>query len=583
VLYHFLLASVKVGNIEVDEGWLPQQRQQNAPKRKIRNNSRSEICPHQRYHHKTAISIMPQQKYGKRRQNHQLFDFSPFLASSSPETASDIEQLTSRLDHVNLSTKEHVRRPLNIRDQNIPSPPPREELRKRLHHSVEEKSCHDPLVRLLDLSTDPQHRLQPEHFHSWSQSLECFFDIIKIAEASYGEVYRLKLKSNHPEFNTSDESVLKILALKPEQQHEQRNKSNAQAEKESLMSSIDNVIAEVKLLQRMVDIPGFTNFRDIRVLKGRPSKAFATAWKKFNSERSKNEKSIFPDPSKKASYSEDQMWAVIEMQDAGTDLERIKLNTVWTIWDVFWSVVLALAKAEQEAEFEHRDLHMGNICVKVRNGDNSLAPEKARIKDFKKNLDFSGLESTIIDYTLSRAETAILNQSSEEAESRVEFLDLATESSLFEADATDEYQYEIYRYMRSAMYFSDPLADYKARKHEVSLTGRSWAGFHPQTNLIWLHFVLRELLKTINWPTKNMKATLEHVDLRDKEDEKAAKKKSKDLEIILKHLRQLLTIKNIPTNGLASARDLVAISLEKGWLDEDDVVGHMDSSFASLV
>jgi serine/threonine-protein kinase haspin len=526
---------------------------------------------------------MPQQKYGKRRQNDPVFDFSHFLASSSPEIACSIEQLSSRLNHVTISTGEHGRWPLKTRDQNHPSPQPPEDSLKDFTSSPKTKSSANPLARLLELSTDYKHQPQPEPFSDWSQSLDAFFDIIKIAEASYGEVYRLKLKSNHPEFSSSDESVLKVLALKPETHHAQKPKSKTQIEKESLMSSIDNVIAEVKLLQRMVDIPGFTNFRDIRVLKGRPSKAFVMAWKKFNSERPKNEQSVFPDPSKKTSYSEDQIWAVIEMQDAGSDLERVKLDTIWTIWDVFWSVVLALAKAEQEAEFEHRDLHMGNICVKPRYDNGKISPEKSRIKDVRRKLDFSGLETTIIDYTLSRAETAVLDPNSDEIESRVEFLDLATENSLFEADATDEYQYEIYRYMRSAMYFSDPMADYDTRKHEVSQTGRTWAGFHPQTNLVWLHFVLHELLRSINWPSKSMKLTLAQVEVKTKDDEKMARKKAKDLEISLKHLRQLLGIRNIPTAGLASARDLVAISLEKGWLDEEDVVGHMDSSFASLV
>src|SRR5690606_4863134 len=110
------------------------------------------------------------------------------------------------------------------------------------------------------------------------------------AEASYGEVYRLSLKSSLPGFSASDESVLKILPLKPPP-HE-LGVSNI-----DMMSEVENVASEVRLLQRMTDIPGFTNFRDVRVLQGRPPAAIAKAWKSFNKSQPKDKKSFFPDPS----------------------------------------------------------------------------------------------------------------------------------------------------------------------------------------------------------------------------------------------------------------------------------------------
>jgi serine/threonine-protein kinase haspin len=529
---------------------------------------------------------MQRQKYGQRRQREPVFDFSKFLVSSSPEKpiTTTIEDITAQLDEVRITEEIRHDQTLTPRDSNLPT-----HQKNDIKHSLRIKQSPDNthlsrVARLLELSTDIRHRSSPENFSEWSNSLEVFFDIVKIAEASYGEVYRLVLKSDNSAFSSGDESVLKVLALKPPIENGGKKIPKSQMEKESFMSSVDNVVAEVKLLQRMADIPGFTNFRDVRVLKGRPSKAFAKAWKTFNARRAKGDKSMFPDPTKKTSYREDQLWAVIEMQDAGTDLERIQLRTVWTIWDVFWSVTLALAKGEQEADFEHRDLHMGNICIKTRKEDGKISPENARIRDIRRKLDFSGIESTIIDYTLSRAETMGTDTNAgPDVKSRVEFMDLATEDDLFEADATDEYQYEIYRYMRSAMYFSDPLADYTKRKDEISVIGRTWAGFHPQTNLVWLHFVLHELLKHVVWPSKSMKTTMEHVDLRDSEDQKMARKKAKELESSLKHLRRLLKIQSIPSDSITSARDLVAVALEEGWLDEIDIMGHMDNSFSSLL
>lgn len=219
----------------------------------------------------------------------------------------------------------------------------------------------DPLLSytqpLLHLCSDPAARTAPLSFSSWSDALQQHFNIVKIAEASYGEVYRLSLQAPTPGLTRSDESVLKIIALKPPPCPPA---SRAAEKKAALMSTISQVASEVQLLQRMTSIPGFTNFRDIRVLQGRPPPAFCTAWKSFNKSRRKSQKSIFPDPSRKSSYDDEQLWAVIEMQDAGTDLERLieegteAIGGIWGVWDVFWGVVLALGKGEEGCRFEVR-------------------------------------------------------------------------------------------------------------------------------------------------------------------------------------------------------------------------------------
>lgn len=113
------------------------------------------------------------------------------------------------------------------------------------------------------------------------------------------------------------------------------------------------------------------------------------------------------------------------------------MTDIWGTWDVFWGVVLALGKGEDDVGFEHRDLHMGNICVSKRQWSlDEIDP--------RKNLGFTGIETTLIDYTISRAE---ISPGTED----VAFLDLENDLSLFEGDAAEEYQYEIYRYMRAAM------------------------------------------------------------------------------------------------------------------------------------
>lgn len=93
---------------------------------------------------------------------------------------------------------------------------------------------------------------------------------------------------------------------------------------------------------------------------------------------------------------------------------------------------LTLAVAEQKFEFEHRDLHWGNILI---------APTTEKFVEYRINgkiIKFltHGVKVTIIDYSLSRMvfDGAIL------------YDNLARDEELFEASG--DYQFDIYRLMR---------------------------------------------------------------------------------------------------------------------------------------
>ncbi|KAF2085565.1 hypothetical protein K490DRAFT_67717 [Saccharata proteae CBS 121410] len=454
---------------------------------------------------------------------------------------------------------------------------PRRTTRNRQHgisSSASGRPAHrDPLAvytrPLLQLCVDKTGRKAPTRFSTWSDTLEPYFRIAKIAEASYGEVYRLSLKCQHPNFSRSDESVLKIIALKPPDgtvPYKKGRKTKKQLvleEKIAGMSSVEAVESEVRLLQRMTHVPGFTNFREIRVLQGKPHGPFVTAWQEWDEGRPDEKKSIFPDPAAESSYDDSQLWAVIEMQDAGTDLEDLKMaevGGVFGVWDIFWGVAMSLGKGEEEARFEHRDLHMGNICIK------STVPEKdiqsPALKNLDRNYNFTGLETTIIDYTLSRAQMTSATQP--ETDDAIAFLDLEGDTALFEGDESVEYQYAIYRMMRAYMWLDDPLADIHARWHEADATGRTWKGYHPQTNLIWLHFILHEMMKqfsTRRGKSKTAKGAWDN----------NIERKRVELEALLKELQDLLVPHNLPSSGLHCVKDLVALALKKHWLDEEDV------------
>lgn len=60
--------------------------------------------------------------------------------------------------------------------------------------------------------------------------------------------------------------------------------------------------------------------------------------------------------------------------------------------------------------FQHRDLHLGNVCIRSTRPDGSMDPptelEVARLQS-SSGFGFSSLETTIIDYSLSRADLCL--------------------------------------------------------------------------------------------------------------------------------------------------------------------------------
>ena len=220
--------------------------------------------------------------------------------------------------------------------------------RRGTRQSAQHRENNDPYSftrPLLDLANDSLSRRAPVQFQAWANELQGLFELKKIAEASYGEVYRLKLidRSTLLGASTTDESVLKVIPLKPQVVFKSRKR---QAEQ---MSAVEDVFMEVQTLMRMSVIPGFTNFRDIRVMEGRFPSQFVKAWKDYIQDGGK---SYLPDPGNIRSYPKSQLWAVIEMENAGVDLEKFPLQNFVQTWDIFWSVAMALAKGEDLARFE---------------------------------------------------------------------------------------------------------------------------------------------------------------------------------------------------------------------------------------
>ena len=404
----------------------------------------------------------------------------------------------------------------------------------------------------------------PTDFQEWADKLDEYFTVGKIAEASYGEVYRLSLRDVSSDLSKAEESVLKVIALKPSTEMAKRL-SKAQVKRVNAMSDVADVAGEVRLLQRMTPVPGFANFRECHVAKGPLPRQFVSAWRTFNKDVKKSD---FPDPGRKSSYHEEQLWAILEMQDAGQDLEEKPMQSVWHVWDIFWGTAIALAKGEEWAKFEHRDLHLGNICVQWQGESND--EEGLKKRESTCNLGSTGARVTLIDYTLSRAD--VVDDSAVDCA----FLDLSKDTEIFEGDGNIDYQYDIYRFMHSAILHHDPNVPYaltrKPRRGHARTESEStpWRRYAPLTNLLWLHFVLYKLMEQlIEWPS-SVPAR------RRKQLSKVRHKAATDVEQKLQHLWELLDLEHMREwwcdEGMASATGLVEWAVAEGWLSQEDVL-----------
>jgi serine/threonine-protein kinase haspin len=349
----------------------------------------------------------------------------------------------------------------------------------------------------------------------------------KVGEGSYGEVFRA----------TSPDNKTVILKLMP------LNAMKGKGAKS--FTNVSSAANEIRLLERMQRVPGFVEFRGACVLHGTMPKEFIQLWNDYKSSGRTVESK---DPNKKASYSTEQLWLLLEMSDAGRNLEpgqyappgqkAVKGSRYLSIgrtWDIFWEVVKAVAKAEVFAQFEHRDLHLGNVCAKDthNNVDEDDLTIIRKDSPLLLGLNRSKMEITLIDYSLSRA---IIN-----SDENVLFYDFQKDKHLLRGEG--DLQYDMYRYMVTA------------------LGDRSPKDFIPETNVIWLWFLLTRLLdmtKELPHNTQGSKANQTTV-------------VAKTLEI-LEEIQEITDPARMKGWMIHSAAALLDLAIERQWFSPSDVI-----------
>ncbi|KAJ5054507.1 uncharacterized protein L3040_000778 [Drepanopeziza brunnea f. sp. 'multigermtubi'] len=366
----------------------------------------------------------------------------------------------------------------------------------------------------------------------WSEVIPPSAIISKIAEASFAEVYRINIKQGT--------SIIKLLQL---------NVPNDPASSliETAIDAID-LVAEIRIMNILAEVPGFVGFKDAHLMKGKWAPALHVAYTEYlGKEIGEEANSYFPDPE---TFTDESTFLVLELADAGTVLDECEVATIDQVWDLLLGVIMALGRAEVECEFEHRDLHENNICVRQK----SHVPAHDPATDGNVKYGFSGYAVTIIDYGLSRAKVK---------NGDIVFKDLEKDLELFhgEGSGISGMQFDNYRRMRTHL-FTGTHTMLPASWHDASSLdlnqGHSWSEHIPYTNVLWIRYILFYLTKTLK---KSCTSSSKSKDAL------------KDFEAETKELKHRLDVRTKHKGAFGSAMEVLNYVFEKGWVGNEILEG----------
>lgn len=265
------------------------------------------------------------------------------------EEKSVLEELTNKISTI------------KIDDENsIPTDSPRRFPRRKTQHvpldlpRVESTKLQTPRVPSPPISDNLEVPEEPELLEtedskaglqilSWPEICPPGDRIVKIAEASYAEVYRVS--------NERGTSIIKVIRMESPIKPQTKAQQKSGLVDEEARSESD-VNGELKISEWLADIPGFVVYKERYIVQGKTCKELLETHQAFHKKAKRQDPDrlqFYPSPSR---YLDDTKFLVVELGDAGTALENFDLESADQLWDIFFHVAIALARAEAHIEFE---------------------------------------------------------------------------------------------------------------------------------------------------------------------------------------------------------------------------------------
>ncbi|CAG5127607.1 unnamed protein product, partial [Candidula unifasciata] len=269
---------------------------------------------------------------------------------------------------------------------------------------------------------------------------------VKIGEGVYGEVFR--------SFSHGEAVALKIIPIE-----------GSQHVNDCPQKQFEEILPEIVIAKELSDLASsgnnqtsnFCQVNRVSCVKGAFPSKLLEQWDVYNLKKdSENDR---PDI-----FGEDQLFVVFEFLDGGCPLENYKFVNHTEALSALQQVVFALAVAESHLEFEHRDLHIGNVLVRPCQEDIVSFLLQGREYQFPT----AGVKATIIDFTISRLQK----------DGCAVFCDVSTDEGLFEGKS--DFQFDVYRDMRKE-------------------NGNDWQKFCPHSNILWVNYLCKKLTSVIKF------------------------------------------------------------------------------------
>jgi len=323
------------------------------------------------------------------------------------------------------------------------------------------------------------------------------------------------------------------------------------------IADLESVTREVRVLQALDLLHGFARCRGVHVVSGKYPDVLSEAFSLYKT--TDPQEAINPDPT--SNLPPEQLYVVIEMNDAGCPLSKLSAMSAFQAFDSFWASAMILSMAEHKLEFEHRDLHNGNICFKPREMEAQDDAAQKIVEDMKEapevTLGLSNLAITIIDYTLARAKISD-GEGDMVVFDPIVFWDANDAQGECNSDAK---QYDTYRKVRDWAKTTEEEAEIQARsggsEHQ---TVDKYSRFLPKSNVMWLGYLVTDLL------LRRAEGRGAYVQGSSRAAKKLQLKMWKTLEAVDAYIN-----KASPAQLPQSADEFLSIAVERQWLTPGDI------------